>query len=144
MNDLKFKRHYLREENRKFPAHLVEIPCNTAAAKIYPSKAPRRAWRSREFLVQLFNDPSGLQRLSVNRAELNSEGGWKDGITWDELQRLKSEAGFGAVQAVEIYPPDEHVVYDHNIRHLWLMIDGPLPFAWTRENAANPVPIKNP
>jgi hypothetical protein len=140
MNEIKYKRQYLRDESRKFSASLVEIPCNSPLAELYPSKAPKRAWRSREFLVQLFHDPSGLKRLSINRAEINSEGGWKDGITWDELQRLKNEAGFGEVQAIEFYPPDADLVYDANIRHLWLMFE-PLTFAWTRENASNPVPI---
>lgn len=136
MNDLKQKRLYLREENKKFGDALVEIPCNMPLHRTFPEKAPKRAWRSRDFLVQLFQDPSGLRRLSINRTELDSDGGWKDGIEWDDLQRLKREAGFGAVQAIEFYPPDEHIVYDANIRHLFLLESNPLPFAWTKFNSA--------
>jgi hypothetical protein len=134
MNELKAKRAYLRDENKKFSAALTEIPCEGDMHRLMPSKAPKRAWRSRDFLVQLYHDPSGLRRLSVNRTELNSDGGWKDGITWDELQRLKREAGFGHVQAIEFYPPDSEIVYDANFRHLFLMEENPLPFAWGKSN----------
>lgn len=134
MNEIKRRRLLLREESKKFGPDLVELPCH-----FHSPVAPIRAWRNRDFLVQLFIDrKSGMQRLAVNRSDIDSAGNWKDGITWDELQRLKSHAGFGHIQAIEFYPPDAEIVYDHNIRHLWLMIDNPLPFAWTRENAATP------
>jgi hypothetical protein len=137
MNDLKAKRQYLREENKKYPAALVEIPCNTPTARAFPDKAPKRAWRSRGFLVQYWESKEGSPaRLSINRTELDSEGAWKDGITWDELQRLKREAGFGQIQAIEFYPPDIDIVYDANIRHLFLLEHYPLTFAWTKENSA--------
>lgn len=138
MNDLKAKRNYLRDENKKWAHELRELDREDfpPIAQLYPDKAPRRIWRSREFLVQLFVDrPSGMNRLSVNRTEIFGDGKWKDGITWDDLQRLKREAGFGAMQAIEFYPPDEDIVYDANIRHLWLM-DQPLSFAWTKLNSA--------
>jgi len=102
-------------------------------------RPPLRVWRSRDFLVQLCRDPSGKERLSINRTAIDSTGRWKDGIRWEELQRLKAEAGFGDVQAVEIYPSNEDVVNDANIRHLFLMRE-PLPFAWTKDNAADPIP----
>lgn len=44
-----------------------------------------------------------------------------DGITWDELQRAKCEAGFPEETAIEIYPPQSEVVYEANIRHLWVV-----------------------
>jgi hypothetical protein len=135
MNDLKAKRQYLRDENKKYSTQLVEISADSPMARMFPAKAPKRAWRSRDFLVQLFTDASGMRRLSINRTEINSDGRWKDGITWDELQRLKREAGFGHIQAIEFYPPDEHIVCDANIRHLFLLESSPLPFAWTKENA---------
>jgi len=47
-----------------------------------------------------------------------------DGITWDELQRAKCEAGYPEETAIEIYPPQSEVVYEENIRHLWIMPSG--------------------
>lgn len=143
MNDLKQKRIYLRDQNKLYGAMLAEVPRNRfpAIADVWPDKAPTRMWRSRDFVVQYYAEraPNIPPRLSVNRTELNSDGGWKEGITWDELQRLKREAGFGDVQAIEFYPPDDDLVHDANIRHLWLMIGGfALPFAWTKENRASP------
>lgn len=132
MNDLKRKRQYLRDESKKFGAALQEIHCSFS-----DPRAPRRAWRSRDYLVQFYVESrTGIGRLSINRAEIDSDGNWKDGITWDTLQRLKREAGFGDWQAIEFYPPDRDIVYDHNMRHLFLM-EEPLPFAWTAENAVN-------
>ena len=40
-------------------------------------------------------------------------------ITWDELQALKNEH-FGAdAVAIEVYPPNSHVVNSLPMRHLW-------------------------
>lgn len=134
MNELKQKRQYLRVENKKWPVRLAQVPADRLPPifRANPNDAPSFVWRSRDFVVQLFADPSGKLRLSVNRTELDSTGRWKDGITWDDLQRLKGEAGFGQLQAVEIYPPDGDVVNVSNMRHLWLMAE-PLPFAWKND-----------
>lgn len=139
MNELKAKRQAMRDESKKYGPTLREIPCNGPMHRAFPTQAPVRAWRSRDFLVQLYVDRhSGCQRLSVNRTELNSDGGWKDGITWDDLQRLKREAGFGNMWALEVYRADDDLVYDANIRHLFLFAERPA-FAWTRENAASTI-----
>lgn len=53
-----------------------------------------------------------------------------DGITWDELQALKRQCGFGDRFAVEVYPADLDVVNVGNLRHLWVL-QGALPFAWS-------------
>lgn len=135
MNELKARRNYLRDENKKFAPTLREImphefpPSFTALASAYSQQAPKRVWRSRNFLVQLFHDPCGFDRLSISRTELGSDGRLKDGITWDDLQRLKGEAGFGASWAVECYPPDQNVVNVANHRHLFLLTEPPA-FGW--------------
>jgi len=54
---------------------------------------------------------------------------WVDGITWDDLQRLKREAGYGDREAVEVYPPAACVVNEANIRHLWIL-PSRMPFSW--------------
>lgn len=87
--------------------------------------------RSRGFLVQEFAEADGVIRLSINRTELRGDGRWTDGITWDELQRLKREAGHGDRVAVEVFPPDSDVVNVANVRHLWLLRGAPA-FMWKR------------
>lgn len=89
---------------------------------------PLRVWCSRRFIAILYED-NGRERLSICRAELNDAGAYRDGITWDELQRLKHEAGFGNRWAVEVYPSDEAIVCLSNMRHLWLLNEPP-PQAW--------------
>lgn len=84
---------------------------------------PLCVWVSRVYQVALFHEKGGQLRLAINRRNL------RDGITWDELQALKAAAGFGTWQAVEFYPPDSQIVYEINMRHLWLMHE-PLDFAW--------------
>lgn len=91
-------------------------------------------WRSRRFLAQLFlqGPAPGALRLSVNRTSCDPAGErWLDGITWDELQQVKAECGFGDHWAVEIYPPDYDVVNVANVRHLFLLPEAPA-FAWKR------------
>ncbi|MEE9921763.1 MAG: hypothetical protein PBV01_24335 [Brucella anthropi] len=45
-------------------------------------------------------------------------------ITWDELQQLKNEY-FGAdAVAIEVYPPNSHVVNSLPMRHLWKLGSG--------------------
>jgi hypothetical protein len=97
------------------------------------SPRPFQVWRSTNYLVQLYEEPRpgmfvpqfrGLIRMSVNRAQMLTTGRWKDGLTWDELQAIKSEVGFGDWYGVEVYPRDADVINDANIRHIWLM---PLP-----------------
>ena len=51
-----------------------------------------------------------------------------DGITWDELQAIKDELGFDEQAAIEVYPPRNEIVYECNMRHLWILPPGfPLP-----------------
>lgn len=52
----------------------------------------------------------------------------RGGITWDALQKIKNrEAGEDAA-AIEVYPPEHELVYDVEMRHLWVMPpDYPLP-----------------
>jgi hypothetical protein len=88
-------------------------------------------WRSREFLAQLFRDPTG-ERLSVNRTVFDhGSGRWIDGMTWDDLQRVKRECGFGLRWAVEVYPPDDDIVNAANMRHLWLLPVAP-EYGWRK------------
>lgn len=93
-------------------------------------KEPLRAWRSREYFVQLYWDPSSLPRLTINRCRIKA-GGWEGGISWDTIQRLKREAGYGDSWAVECYPPDNQVVNVANLRHLFLLPERPA-YGWVK------------
>ncbi len=134
MNPLKEKRRALHLDNQKYGPFLVEI-----MRRDWPILAtglasqPTRVWRSRHFCVQFWpeNKIGIVGRLSVMRCELDARGGWRDGITWDELQRLKKEAGFGDTWAIEVYPKDSAVVNVANFRHLWLLYEAPA-FAWEK------------
>lgn len=124
------QRRQLARESARQPAVLQRVPRSQ-----WPDpEAPQVAvWRSRDFLVQVFDDPheSGtIRRLSINRTRMDGDR-WADGITWDELQRVKRELGLGNVWAVEVYPPDAELVNVANVRHLWLM-DQPPTFAWRK------------
>lgn len=129
---------YMAKENRKYPAHLVEIP-----REKWPVVPPRvvAVLRSREFLVQVYRDQE-MTRLSVNRAQLTTGGEWSDRITWDELQRIKRECGYGECDAVEIYPADADIVNVANMRHLWI-IPGGVSFAWRSHSATTNTAARN-
>lgn len=109
-------------------------PDYIALAAVSGVTPPARIWRSRDYFAQLYFDRNGYTRLSVNRVQRRN-GDWKDGITWDELQRVKQET-VGDAWAVEIYPPHDQLVNEFNIRHLWILPHRP-PYAWhTKEKTA--------
>jgi len=125
------QRRKLAIENEKWPATLKEVPEEEWRRKGPPPGGVIRVFRSRDFLVQVYSETGPvLARLSIGRTSL--EGGrWRDGISWDELQRLKRECGFGAYHAVEVFPADCDLVNVANLRHLWVLLDAPT-FAWRR------------
>ncbi|MEA3715886.1 hypothetical protein VBL48_16495 [Enterobacter hormaechei] len=89
-------------------------------------------WANSYFLVQEFQEGNGVIRLSVNTTSIASSGRWKDGISWDALQEIKSAVGYGDRDAVEIYPRNSDVVNVANMRHLWITPE-PISFAWRKE-----------
>lgn len=122
------QRRQLARENAKWPSALVEIPRSQWPN---PDGPQLRVLRSREFLVQEFPaDGMALARLSVNITAMDSDR-WRDGIPWEDLQRLKAEAGYPMHDAVEVYPRAVDVVNVANMRHIWIMRDA-LPFAWRK------------
>jgi len=94
-------------------------------------RPPMQVWMSKKYIVQMYNESNGIIRLSVNRTGLKN-GGWVDKITWDELQQIKRDVGFGDEYAVEVYPPDDWTVNVANMRHLWILSE-PIPgVGWMR------------
>lgn len=95
----------------------------------WPSFPPGlcRVFKSDEFLVQEYKSESGQLRLSVNAIKRTVKG-WKDGITWEQLQHIKRMIGYANRCAIEVFPPDKDLVNVANMRHLWI-VDMP-DFAW--------------
>jgi hypothetical protein len=120
-------------ENSLWPDTLTEIPRSEWPTTNIP-KGLVRVLRNKRFLVQEYEPVNGSVRLSVSRTTESSEraGSCEDGISWDELQSLKSQAGFGNRDAVEIYPPDGDLINVANMRHLWVL-DEPLPSLGVRD-----------
>lgn len=114
--------------NASFGNHLTEF-MEEHWPKPYP-KTLQRVLRSRHFLVQIHSEGEHY-RMTVNRTQIDETGRWQAGITWDELMKLKEEAGYGVYWAVEIYPPQDQVIDVSNMRHLWLLDEKP-PYAWTK------------
>lgn len=130
------QRRYLREQNALYGPRMQELPA-ALVAQIGAGcrrQQPLRAWRSRAHLAVLWQE-SGERplRLSICRTSMGPDGRFLDGITWEELQRIKAECGYGDVEAVEVYPRDSDVVNVANQRHLWILPGGS-GCSWTRED----------
>lgn len=92
-----------------------------------------QAVRNENFLVQIFKEKY-TTRLSINRTELNKDGsGWLDGITWDDIQKIKANLGYRDSCAIEIYPPEKDLVNVANIRHIFIVDKAP-EFMWKKNN----------
>lgn len=72
------------------------------------------AWEDEKFRVGLFTF-QGIFRLSIWRKDGSAEA-----LSWEEIQKVKSDVGFGGVEAIEVYPRDDQVVNTANARHLYL------------------------
>jgi hypothetical protein len=127
--EIRQKQAHLRRENKLWPSRLTAVSEDRWCWQLHK---PQEVWRSAGFLVQLFQAESGASRMSVNRTMVGNDGRWVDGITWEELMRLKDECGHGHDWAVEVLPPNYQVVDVANMRHLWLLPEAPR-FAWKRE-----------
>ena len=127
----------LRAENARYTDELEHIPESQWPLDALIARPPSllELWRSKRFLVQIYTVPGGVERLSVIRTayEAGKSERFKDGITWNDLQRLKRECGRGDRCAVELYPPDENLVDAANMRHLWVLPQPP-GFMWTDKN----------
>lgn len=122
------QRRQLARDNAKMPITLMSVPRDQWPDPLAPQ---RRVLRSREFLVQEFDAPApAFVRLSVNRTAVNGDR-WEDGISWDDLQRIKAECGYPMADAVEVYPAQGDEVNVANMRHLWVLREK-LAFAWRK------------
>lgn len=125
---------YLEQQRKTWPDKLKPLPKSEWGETARTMQSPPfEVMRSKKFLVQLYPVHDHMIRMSVCRCSVKASGDWNDAITWDELQRLKAEAGLGDRDAVEIYPKDNDVVNVANMRHLWVFKDGSIPFAWRKK-----------
>lgn len=128
--DVRQARAHLETMRRLWPDKLVEVPREEWPPSIAQlTKIPAAVMRSKDFLVQIYEEGNDVLRLSINRCRINDDGSWSDQVTWDELQQLKRECGLGALDAVEVFPCEHDVVNVANMRHLWVL-PRPLQFVW--------------
>ena len=117
-------RHKILDQvNKQYTDQFVIIPTGDWPPQLQNETAIRlHVYRNNKFLVQIFNDNNWI-RISINRTIIGNNGHWVDDITWDELQIIKSQIGYGNFMAVEIYPKDKDIVNVANMRHLWIIND---------------------
>lgn len=127
--DVRKARAHLEEMRRLWPDKLAEVPPSEWPPLEGITKKPVGVFRSKEFLVQVFEEPNDILRLTIARCRIKDDGSWSDNISWEEMQDLKRQAGLGGLDAVEVYPCDHDVVNVANMRHLWVL-PRPLSFAW--------------
>jgi len=126
---LKELRKHIQKESSVFPLNeFVSI----ALPERYEGnpQAPIEVYRSRNYLVQVYREKN-LIRLSVNRTDIDDNGEWLDGISWDTLQQIKNKLGYADKDAIEAYPKESDVINVANIRHLFIM-DEPVSFMWRK------------
>lgn len=90
----------------------------------------KQVYLNNEFLVQEFHEDNNVIRLSVCSVKRKGSK-WVDGITWDQLNEIKSKVGFSNMFALECYPEQKNIVNVANMRHLWILPER-LPFAWQK------------
>lgn len=108
---------------------LKEIP-----RKDWPNrknKNLKKVFISKFFMVQEYHEKNHI-RLTVNNVKRRGNN-WKDGITWDQLQEIKSAVGYGNKCALEVYPENDNFVNVANMRHLFILPERPA-FAWYKES----------
>jgi hypothetical protein len=119
----------LEERAKTYTDALSPVPESEWPAPGDGHERPVALWRSKRFLVQVYQEDIDSLRLTVVRVTMGADGHWEDGITWDELQLLKREAGYGDWYGVEVYPRDRDIVCDCKMRHLWIF-STPIPIGW--------------
>lgn len=130
---LRSNRAVIAREAAERPVELSPVPRDRWPPPKPSAPYPVEVFWNRQFLVQVFNEASGM-RMTVNRTTVNKAGNWDENISWEDLQQLKREAGYGGFWAVEIFPPDQHVINVANMRHLWLLNEAPA-FGWRKAAA---------
>jgi hypothetical protein len=112
-----------KRDNKKWPEKLKLVDASDTEDQ---GPGIVEVWRSKDFLVQVYEVNSAVQRISVSAADFSLP----DDISWDTLQRIKRETGRGEWEAVEIYPADADEINVGDQRHLWVFKGLKLPFGF--------------
>lgn len=115
--EIREKQKYLRQQNSRYSKEFVEISDNDFPCEL---RNLVKALRNNSFLVQIYKDNDSI-RLSICRTEIDNQGKWIANITWEDLQEIKKQMGYGDRTAVEIYPKEKDIVNVANMRHLWIV-----------------------
>lgn len=70
-------------------------------------------WEDDTYFAAAFKE-GDIIRLDLHRKDN------KDGITWDEIQRIKDLCGFEDKDAIEFYPAKNDVLNNGNFRHIYI------------------------
>jgi hypothetical protein len=84
--------------------------------------------KSRLYYVQVLDDLNGFTHIAIKRCD-----GKPIVATWDVLQSIKNEYAGPDRYAVEVFPDEDSLVYEENMRHLWVFPEGqrlPLSPRW--------------
>lgn len=102
-----------------------ELPPEQWPVLSFIESEPLKVWVSNDFMAVLYRfRVNGLLRLCVNRTKKNGKD-WRDGITWDDLQRIKNECLGEDVWCIENYPSQDKLVNLSNQRHLFILDEPP-------------------
>lgn len=118
-------RRDMQKENRQRPSMLTEVDVSLVETD---AQKPLRSWVSRKYLVSLYEDSHCL-RMTICRTSVDNNGNWVDGITWDEIQAIKEEVGYGNMWGLEVFPASDKLVNVASMRHVFLFPNKP-EFAW--------------
>ncbi len=73
----------LERKNASWPKTLKSIPRGDWPPTMLAMRCfPSAVWRSRDFLVVLYEERPGVRRLTVSSTHV-SGADWRDGTTWD-------------------------------------------------------------
>lgn len=121
-------RKMMAKENAKWPDIPIKVQKDHWPPRESLKNYPLNVWRSKNWLIQEYKENDHI-RLSVNRTTIAPDGKWDEGISWEDLQWIKEQIGYGDRWAVEIYPPRTKSINVANMRHLWILNDPP-SYGW--------------
>jgi len=100
------RREYFREYERQrktWPEDMQPLPL---PADLPPEQQQIEGqWRSRYYLATLWNR-NGLRTLHINRTEMQQDGEWMPGISWEDMQAVKIQCGLGLLVGAVYFPND--------------------------------------
>lgn len=110
-----------------YTRHMQKVPRDEWPLMLSLESIPLDVWKSIDYMAVLYRQAAdGLIRLTVNCVKNNGRGDFRDGITWDELQRIKNECLGPDTWCVENYPSEDKLVNVKNQRHLFVLDKPPV------------------